>query len=386
MNNADTVRIAWLLPSTWFYWQPVLSKLTSIFPQTKLFTACWTGYAKGFEETFSVQEVGQKKFITTAQTSTGYGHGFTYLSLGIVHHLFQYKPHVVFSNSFGIWTVLALLFKAFGKWRVVIAYEGSSPNVDYRNSAIRLWIRRTMVRSADAFITNSVAGKVYLVEVLKAKQGQVFAQPYEVPVSEALIEQTPSTELNELDLTRPIFLYVGKIVPRKGLHLLLKACVALKEQGYRDFTVMLIGSGDQREELEKFCQTHQLQDCVKWMGRIEYHCLGKYFRQADAFILPTLEDTWGMVVLEAMLFAKPILCSKWAGAADMVVNGENGYIFDPHEPSQIADAMRRLLDDPDLASKMGQKSQEIIAHYTPDAAAAILAKITSIVVSNGREN
>jgi glycosyltransferase involved in cell wall biosynthesis len=86
-----------------------------------------------------------------------------------------------------------------------------------------------------------------------------------------------------------------------------------------------------------------------------------------------------MVILEAMAFGKPILCSKWAGASELIMEGENGYLFDPHTPQAIAQAMRRLLDNPDLISSMGQRSQEIIAQYNPTTAAQFLAKVTNAV-------
>lgn len=373
-------RIAWLLPSTWFYWQPVLKKFGCLFPQIKLFTTNWTGFAKGFEDAFAVQEVGQKKFVTTDKNSIGYGRGVTMLSPEIVTHLFAFKPHVIFSNSFGIWTTLALLFKPLGRWRVVIAYEGSSPNVDYRNSLIRLTVRRMMVKATDALITNSQAGKTYLIDILGARTDRVFAQPYEVPVPESLTASGAASDQLEIALKRPVFLCVGKIVPRKGLHLLLQACVILREQGHRDYTVLIIGNGEQRDELEAFCQAHDLQDCVQWLGRIEYDRLGNYFAQADVFVFPTLEDTWGLVVLEAMLFAKPILCSKWAGSADLVQHGENGYVFDPQNVEEIVEVLRRFIDDRELSDRMGQKSKQIIAQYTPEAAAEILAEVAKTVI------
>ena len=381
-NNNPNLRIAWLLPSAFYYWQPAISKLAQLFPQTTVFTGLWQGFAPGFENSFAV-EVLERKVIQLTRTSTGYGNNFTYLSLNIINRLIRFKPDLIFTSSFGVWTMLALLLKPLAKWRVVIAYEGSSPSVDYRGSAPRLALRRAMVKAADALITNSKAGKAYLIDILKAKESNVFHQPYEVPATTALVGCTKEDKHSNLhQLQRPVFLFVGGIIPRKGLHLLLEACVVLQKQGYRNYTLLVVGDGAQRQELEAFSQTHELADCVKWAGRVNYGNLGAYFNSADVFVLPTLEDTWGVVVLEAMALGKPVLCSKWAGAAEMVIEGENGYLFEPQQPEELAKVMRRFIEQPNLSKSMGDKSQQLMAQHTPEVAAQFLAKVTSFAVSN----
>lgn len=381
-SNNPNLRIAWLLPSAFYYWQPAISKLAQMFPQTTVFTGHWQGFAPGFEETFAV-EVLERKVIQLTRTSTGYGNSFTYLSLNIVSRLFRFKPHLIFTSSFGVWTILALLLKPLAKWQVVIAYEGSSPSVDYRGSALRLGLRRAMVKAADALITNSKGGKAYLIDILKAKENKVFRQPYEVPATTALFGNTQQDERDNIEqLQKPVFLFVGGIVPRKGLHLLLEACVVLHKRGYRNYTLLVVGDGAQRKELEAFSQKHDLADCVKWTGRVDYGSLGDYFRNADVFVLPTLEDTWGVVVLEAMALGKPVLCSKWAGASEMVIEGENGFLFEPHQPEELAEVMRRFIEQPNLSVSMGYKSQQLMAQHTPEIAAQFLANVTSFVVRN----
>ena len=114
---------------------------------------------------------------------------------------------------------------------------------------------------------------------------------------------------------------------------------------------------------------------MEWIGWVDYGKSGMYFLNADVFVLPTLEDTWGMVVLESMAFGKPVLCSKWAGASEMVVHGENGYLFDPNQPEEIAKLMCHFIDHPDLIATMGEKSKQAIAPYTPEAAAEFLKEV-----------
>jgi glycosyltransferase involved in cell wall biosynthesis len=93
-----------------------------------------------------------------------------------------------------------------------------------------------------------------------------------------------------------------------------------------------------------------------------------------------------MVVLEAMVFGKPILCSKGAGAYEMVIEGENGYLFEPQNPEEIAEGMRRFIDNPELAASMGEKSKQLIGQYTPEAAAKSMAEVAMNVLQKIKIN
>ncbi|MBW4518516.1 MAG: glycosyltransferase family 4 protein [Scytolyngbya sp. HA4215-MV1] len=373
------LRIAWLLTSAFYYWHPMLSCLTQLFPQTTAFAANWRGYAPGFEDSFVVDVVGERKVVSLTKSETSYGSNFTYLPLTIVSHLLRFKPDVIFSNSFGVWTILALLFKPVGHWQVVLAYEGSSPGVDYRSSPARLAVRRMMVQASDACITNSHAGKTYLIDILKASSQKVFLHPYEVPSGAALLKSAKIAQVQPLEVKHPTFIFVGSVNPRKGLNLLLKACVLLQQQGCDRYTLLIVGDGEQRSELEQFCQQYHLTPYVQWVGRVDYNALGAYFQQADVFVLPTLEDTWGMVVLEAMAMGKAILCSKFAGAAELVIDGENGYVFDPNDAQATSTALQAFINDATLSDRMGQASEKIMTQYTPEAAAEFLATVAAFV-------
>lgn len=376
----SNTRIAWLLTSSFYYWHPMLSCLTQLSPKTIAFAANWRGYAQGFENSFAVEVVGQRKIVPITNSETSYGSNFTYLPINIVNHLFRFKPQVIFSNSFGIWTILALLFKPLGRWRVVIAYEGSSPGVDYRNSLSRLAVRRAMVQAADACITNSHAGKNYLIDILNTPVEKVFVHPYEVPSASKLLESAKAVELGDLVSKPPVFVFVGSLKARKGLHLLLKACALLKKQGCDDYTLWVVGDGPQRQELEIFCQQHGLTECVQWIGQVDYNCVGAYFHKADVFVLPTLEDTWGVVVLEAMAMGKAVLCSQFAGASELVLSNENGYVFDPNDQQGMATAMFHFMEDRKLSDRMGQRSAQIMRQYTPEFAAEFMTKVVSFVL------
>lgn len=375
MRHRENCRVAWLFPSLQgaSYWHPVLSEFTKIFSQTVVYTGQWPGFASGFENSFQVEVVGKVRFIEVAD-SKSYVPNFTYASPKIIISLFQFAPDVIFTSSFSLWTLLALLLKFLGRWKVVITYDGSSPTYDYRNSPFRLFFRRIMTWLADAFITNSQAGKAYITEVLGAAESQVFAQPYEVPDPEAM-KISSKTDQNILHYRKPIFLFIGQIIHRKGLQYLLEACALLKAKGISGYTLLVLGTGHQQEKFQALSKSHGLEEYVRWIGHVNYEHLSTYFSNADVFVFPTLEDTWGMVVLEAMSFGKPVLCSKWAGTAEMIVEGENGYVFNPYQPEVLAELMAQFVAQPNLAGEMGNKSQLIVEPHNPQAVSKFLTEV-----------
>lgn len=149
---------------------------------------------------------------------------------------------------------------------------------------------------------------------------------------------------------------------------LLEACILLKAKGYDNYTLLVIGDGEQRQELESFAIQQNLTDQVKWLGKVAYRCMGTYFQQADVFVFPTYEDIWGMVLPEAMAFGKPAICSKGAGAAELVTHQKNGFVFDPTNADELAEYLRQFIAHPDLITAMGQEAAQMMQLHTPEQA------------------
>jgi glycosyltransferase involved in cell wall biosynthesis len=380
MNKLTQIRVAWLLPLMGpraMYWQPVLREFKIIMPQTVVFTGLWSGYTPSCKDSFRVKVVGKTRLIPTGRSSC-----ITFPSLSVLGDLVRFKPDVVFTAGFNVWTVFALLLGLWNGLRVVVIYDGSSPNVDKNNSIVRLFVRRLMVRLANAFITNSYAGKTYLQAILNARESCVFARPYQVPDKETLLASTKDhPDLFLSDTQRPLFLFVGEIIPGKGLHFLLQACSLLQKKGWQSWTLLVVGDGAQRSQLEDYVKNHGLNDRIRWAGWVSYSELGSFFQRSDVFVFPTLEDIWGMVLLEAMAFGKPVICSNRAGAAEMVSHAENGYIVDPYQADEIANRMKDFIDKPQLIHCMGERSKQIVAGHTPTSVARHLSDVVAAVIN-----
>jgi glycosyltransferase involved in cell wall biosynthesis len=380
--SLKNIKAAILVPSAPYgaYWPPILNRLKEEFQELIFFTGCvWPKFDPNTPGADVIQVVGQTKLIKRKENEFGYGRVFIAASPKIIVYLLKFKPKLVFVSGFSIWTAFAILLKPIGRWKIILLYEGSAPNVDFLDSWFRLFCRRLMVKFADSYLSNSVAGKTYLSDVLGVIESKIYSRPYMVSDQEALQSATNKIFFQEIVGAGPKFLFVGQVVSRKGIHLLLDACAELVKQGYEEFTLLIVGDGVQRENLEEQAIALGLKAQVVWLGWVAYDSLGTYFNMADVFVFPTLEDTWGMVVLEAMALGKPVICSKWAGVNELVLEGENGYVVDPYNSAELSESLGNFMKDPGLISSMGTKSKELVAQHTPEEASMFLSDMAAKV-------
>ena len=389
-DDERTIGVAFLFPSLarGAYWQPVLAEFTKFFPKCIVFTGVWEGFLPPYQNRFVVKEVGHTRFIRLPIRSKGhYPRGFTLPPiLGLVRELKAFAPGVVFSSGFSIWTFIAIILKRIYGWKVIVLYEGSSPSVDRTDSVFHTYWRSTLARRVDAFCTNSRAGKNYLAQFLGIPSEKIFRQPYEVPIPE-MRQSTTSGEKKEP--TRLIFVTVGQLIERKGLRQLIEAAHVLCSSGLKGkFSLWIVGDGPLRAELERKIEKLNLGDNVRFWGYVPNHQLKDVLNNADVFVFPTLEDVWGVAVLEAMAIGKPVLCSKYAGAAELISKGKDGWIFDPYDPTEIASLMRWFIDNPALISEMGKNAKVKMKDYTPEIAAKFLRDIINwlIVIGSKEKN
>ena len=374
-SDSKNMPIAWLAPALAraFYSQPMHREFTRLFPNTVIFTGHWEGFLPGYEGRFTVRDLRGFKYVTLKITSTGDCEGFAWVPPSILWELLKLRPAVIFTSAFSMWTLAALAMKMFTGCRVIMIWDGVGPSTMCLDRPMRHRIRWLMGHFIDAAVSNTREGIEYLQDVLGMPESKLVHYPYLVPEANALLSGD-NGHPRRFD-SRPVFLFVGTIEKRKGWRQLLETVRCLRQQVRCPFSVVLVGNGPDMEELRQLVSSGGLSSFVHVAGAVRYESLGTYFEASDVFVLPSLEDIWGTVVVEGMLFGKPILCSKYAGAKEMVQHGVNGFIFDPCDTEELAGYMARFISEPDLITRFGAKSSETIAPYTPQRAAAIFARV-----------
>ena len=151
------------------------------------------------------------------------------------------------------------------------------------------------------------------------------------------------------------------------------------------WSLVLLGDGELRPAICSQIQALGLQDHVLLPGFKQYPELPTYYGMASAMILPSISETWGLVVNEAMASGLPVLVSNRCGCAqDLVQEGVNGFTFDPYNVEQMAQQMVRVWSmEPGARSKMGDASRQIISVWGPERFAAGLEAAAECAIAVG---
>lgn len=159
-------------------------------------------------------------------------------------------------------------------------------------------------------------------------------------------------------------LFVGRLVERKGVRHLIEAMQLLSGSRAR---LVVVGEGPERPELEALAQRLQVTDRVVFRGKVSDAALREAYAGADAFVLPAVLDArgdtegLGVVLLEAMQHSVPVIASRTGGIVDIVEDEASGLLVPPGDAPALAAALDRVLGDPALARRLGERGRERLA-------------------------
>lgn len=158
----------------------------------------------------------------------------------------------------------------------------------------------------------------------------------------------------------PLLLSVGNLVERKGQDLVLRALAGLRGHFPR-IAYAIVGDGRDRPALEALCRQLGVEDLVRFAGRCTDDELPACYAACDLFVMPSRDrpehddvEGFGMVFLEASACGKPVIGGRSGGIADAIAEGETGLLVDPHDPADLAAAIRALADSPDTLARFGR--------------------------------
>ena len=177
----------------------------------------------------------------------------------------------------------------------------------------------------------------------------------------------------------PVVLAVARLVPKKQPLVLLDAFRRLRAD--RQCTLLIVGTGPSEAAMREYVQTHGVPDVV-FAGFLNQSEVSRAYAASDVFVLASgWDETWGLVVNEAMSFGLPVVVSDMVGCgADLVHHGENGYVFAHDRPEELVGYLARLVDDPSRREAFGRRAAETIAPWNYDAAAdGLLAAVRAAV-------
>ena len=179
-----------------------------------------------------------------------------------------------------------------------------------------------------------------------------------------------------------VILFVGKLIEKKRPMDLLKSFKKLHDENFsKNLLLWFVGDGKQRNELENYVDNHKLGG-VKFWGFQNQTELPHLYALGDIFVLPSgYGETWGLVVNEAMCYAKPIIVSDLVGCGKDLVTPNNGFIVPYSDSEKMANAIKILVESDQLRKDFGKESASIIQNFSQEICAEKIA-IAASTISN----
>jgi glycosyltransferase involved in cell wall biosynthesis len=284
-----------------------------------------------------------------------------YSTLGMPAQLREFDPNylIIYGyNQLSQWFAFAHATRA----RIPFALRSdSNALLDTRNnwkSNLRRRLVRSIVSRAHAVLPVGSMNRLFW-ESLGATEHQIFMAPY--AVDNALVARFASRA--ERDPLGPVrLIYVGRLLPRKGVDVLLSAFNSLVE--VEDVQLTIVGDGPERADLMNM-QTPTARCRTIWKGKLPNQQAMESLGESDLFVLPSRYEPWGLVVNEAMAAGLPVIAHRQVGAAiDLIVPDRTGWIADDLSPETMFHLLRQAIVDREKLKEMGQRAQDRIAAWS----------------------
>jgi glycosyltransferase involved in cell wall biosynthesis len=292
---------------------------------------------RGFEEILSnarvVKALGWQIRYAKKVNGKFFDEKFIHVTPGFLWHLLRFQPDAMISGEMGFRSMVALAYGTVFRKPVWIWWEGtlhSERNID----RLRKVLRKAFAVWADRWITCGQTSTEYLLS-LGVKRDRILQSQNGIDEERFKADVEPAWMIQP----RPVVLYTGQFIERKGVGALLEAAARLQQDGC-GFSLLLVGNGREKEALEQRAQALGLKN-VHFRPVQPPDKMPSVYRSADIMVFPTLEDTWGFVANEAILSGIPVLCSKYAGCAPELFAPE--HIFSPEDLKEFSEKLRAAI-------------------------------------------
>jgi glycosyltransferase involved in cell wall biosynthesis len=161
------------------------------------------------------------------------------------------------------------------------------------------------------------------------------------------------------DPERFTVLCVCRLYRRKRIDVLLRAAARLRERIPR-LSVRIVGDGPERSEFQAVWRDLRLGGAVEWLGDVPLSALAAEYNRCDVFCLPSVQEGFGIVFLEAMAAGKPVVAARAAAVPEVATEG---LLAQPDDPVSLADCLARLHDDPAQRAALGAAGVRAVAAY-----------------------
>ena len=230
-------------------------------------------------------------------------------------------------------------------------------------------------QKADLVVTVSRYSQKKIVELYGVDKAKIKVVPNGVdPEKFKPFQGDRSKVMPELH-DKQVVLFVGRLIPRKGLLCLVKAAKGVVKENPETFFV-IVGNGPLRDKVISLVHRLNLSPNFKFMGDVKEEDLPLIYGSADIFALPSIQEGQGIALLEAQACGKPVVAFNVSAVQEVVADGKSGLLVETANSAEFANAILKLLSDKSLRENMGSKGRNFVAkNFTWDICASEMLSI-----------
>jgi glycosyltransferase involved in cell wall biosynthesis len=218
---------------------------------------------------------------------------------------------------------------------------------------VRSDLGKFLLRRADGVRVVSRSAAAWLHQEVGLPREKVFV----LAVGTSLVGKTvPSIEAS--DAAEQV-LFVGRLTAEKGTSVLIHAFARLKGR-FPDAELVLVGDGPAKQSLQELAQSLGLCNQIRFVGWVPYDELAPFYVNARVVAVPSLHESYGRVIVEAMSFGRPVVASDTEGARELIRHEQTGFIVPTSDVAAMADRIEHLLANPGVAAEVGAKARQFI--------------------------
>ena len=182
------------------------------------------------------------------------------------------------------------------------------------------------INGCDIIFAPTYSAQAYLEEIGSEVKLAVLPTGIDTQSFETDTEESATLRKSLLGEKQHLFCTVARLAKEKNLDFLFRVLAGRKQKHGSDFRFAVVGEGPYQKQLHKLAEELELQEEIIFVGKVPNKQIKNYCKAADLFLFSSLSETQGIVLLEAMAAATPVLAVKASGVRDIVVNGRNGYM------------------------------------------------------------
>jgi D-inositol-3-phosphate glycosyltransferase len=261
---------------------------------------------------------------------------------------------------------------------------------DEADGESRLQGERQVIQQVERIVAATPAELAQLQWLYQADTRKIVIIPPGVDTSHFYpISGDEAKEAIGIPLCERMLLFVGRIEPLKGIDILIQAIALLRQQNIYVCLAVIGGDPDsspqaQSSEMARLKMLREqagLTDLVAFLGKRGQDTLPYYYSAAEAVVVPSHYESFGMVALEAMACGTPVVASQVGGLAFLVQDGVTGFTVPVDEPQALADRLALLINDRALRQKLGEQAHAVAQQYAwENIAARVLALYGQVMV------